>query len=233
MSTLLITGTNRGIGLEFVRQYAAAGNTIHATCRNPETAVELREIAGISDGRVIIHTLDMNDFDAIDALGRDLEGVPIDMLINNAGLMIPAKTQRITDMDYDGWAETFKVNTMAPLRMVQNFIENVKASDEKKIINLSSHAASIGDTTHPTMVLAYRTSKTALNRVMTLVALKYAPDGVITTVQLPGWVKTELGGEIADLTPAESVTAMIKINAGLTAQDNGRYIEVDGTTVPW
>ena len=234
MSTLVVTGANRGIGLEFVRQYAEAGNRIHATCRNPETAQDLQEIATVSEGRVTIHQLEMGDFEAIDAFGAELEGIPVDVLINNAALQLPQTSQTLRNLDYDGWEETFRVNTMAPVRLVQALIENIKASEEKKIVNLSSHSASIGDTTHPNLVMAYRSSKTALNRIMTLVALKYAEDGVITTLQLPGWVKTELGGgDIADFTPAEAVAHMIKINNNLTPEDNGRYIEWDGTTVPW
>lgn len=235
MSTIVITGTNRGIGLEFVRQYAAAGNIIHATCRDPDSATELKEIAVTSEGRVTIYRLDVGDFEAIDAFAAYFKGTPIDMLINNASMMIyPVENQMLDNMDYEGWAEVFRINTMAPLRLIQGLIKNVKASNDKKIINLSSHSASMGDTHHPDMVLAYRSSKAALNRIMTLVATKYADDGVITTLQLPGWVKTKLGGgDIATFTAKEAVDHMIKINNNLTAEDNGRYIEWDGSTVPW
>jgi NAD(P)-dependent dehydrogenase (short-subunit alcohol dehydrogenase family) len=101
--------------------------------------------------------------------------------MNNAALPLPQKSQTLRNLDYGGWEETLRVNTMAPLRLVQALIENIKASNEKKIVNLSPHSASIGDTTHPNLVMAYRSSKT-LNRIMTLVALKYAGDGVITTL---------------------------------------------------
>lgn len=234
MSTLVVTGSNRGIGLEFVRQYAAAGNTVHATCRDPEAARDLQEVADAAGGRVTIHQLEMGDFEAIDRFGAKLSGIPVDVLVNNAAMWIPLERQTIRKMDYDAWEETFRVNTMGPLRLVQALIESIKASEEKKIVNLSAHAASIGDTVHPTLAVAYRSSKSALNRIMTLVALKYADDGVITTLQNPGWVQTELGqGDIADFTTEESVANMIKINSNLTPEDNGRFIDWDGATIPW
>ncbi len=231
MPTVLITGTNRGIGLEFARQYAAEGWRVHACCRHPAKAADLKRLAGGADGRVCVHALDVTDHGAIDALARALKKESLDLLINNAGTYGPS-AQSIARMNYAGWAETLAVNVMAPMRMAQAFLNRLAAGEQKKIVAMSSIMGSLRDSP-PVGNYAYRSSKAALNMTVRSTAIDLRAKGMIVVAMHPGWVRTRMGGESAPLTPEQSVTAMRRTIAGLTPADNGKFLDNQGRPLPW
>ncbi|HSC18075.1 MAG TPA: SDR family oxidoreductase [Rhizomicrobium sp.] len=228
MSTVVVTGANRGIGLEFVRQYAKDGAKVIACAREPDKASELKEIAGHS--RIEIQQLDTSDFEACAALGKQLAGEPIDILVNNAGYYGP-KRQSADDMDFDGWAYTFAVNTMGPLALSQALHENLMLGREKKLIAITSGMASTEENGGGS--LAYRASKAALNNVMKSLAVDWRSDGIIATVLDPGWVKTDMGGKNAPTPPEHSVAGMRQVIAALTLAQSGKFLRWNGGERAW
>jgi len=229
MSTVLVTGANRGIGLEFVRQYAGDGAKVIACVRDPDSASELKDLAE-KHGEIEIHKLDTSDFKACAALGKQLAREPIDILINNAGTYGP-KQQDADDMDFGGWADTFAVNTMGPLALSQALHDNLKRGREKKLITITSGMASTATTEGG--YLAYRASKAAVNNVMRNLSVDWRKDGLIVAVLSPGWVRTDMGGAGAPLSPEQSVTGMRQVIAGLTPSDNGKFLTWQGQERPW
>jgi NAD(P)-dependent dehydrogenase (short-subunit alcohol dehydrogenase family) len=224
---VLVTGANRGIGLEFVRQYAADGWRVFATCRNPEAAAELAAISG----EVSVHRLDVCDFEAVAALGRELRDQPIDILVSNAGVMGPSGLQ-FGEVEAAAWMEVLKTNVIAPLKVAEAFVESVARSDQKKIAFLSSQMGSIADNTSGAAYI-YRSSKAALNAVGKSVANDLAPRGIVSVLFHPGWVKTDMGGPNALISVEESVSGLRKILAELTLEDNGRFLNYRREEVPW
>ena len=158
MASVLITGANKGIGLELTRIYAAAGDTVYACCRNPGAAAELAELA---DVRVL--EVAVSNAESVAGLAAGLEGVTLDVLINNAGMFGPAADQQNAKvMDFDGWAETFAVNTMAPVRVMQALLENLRRSDNAKVANITSQMGALS--LDMAVAYAYCSSKAALNK---------------------------------------------------------------------
>ena len=229
MPSTLITGSNRGIGLELVRQYAAAGWRVLASCRNPDAASELRELAS---GRqtVSLHALDVSDGESVERLARDLDGQPIDVLVNNAGVIGP-RNQSFGTNDYDGWIDAFRINTLGAMRMCEAFVENVARSEKKLIIAVTSGMGSIGDSGGGSY--AYRSSKAALNMVIHNVALDLRARGIIACVINPGWVQTDMGGPGAGISVEESVSKMRDIFDRLTPEDTGKFLNYRGGTYEW
>lgn len=230
MQTVLITGANRGIGLEFARQYAREGAKVHACARRPDQAEELSKLAHESGGKVQLHRLDVSDFAAIDLLAQSMQGEPIDLLINNAGVYGP-ENQTADRIDYDGWGETFTVNTMAPVRMVQAFLPNLKAGSGKKVVTITSQMGSIANNNGGYYV--YRSAKAALNSAMKGLSADLAKAGLTIVVMHPGWVKTDMGGPQAPLEPQDSVASMRRVIDKLAANDNGKFYDYDGSPLPW
>lgn len=231
MPTLLITGANRGLGLEFVKQYAAAGWRVLACCRAPADAEALQALADASQGRVTLHALDVVDFSDIDALARQLRDTPIDLLINNAGIY-PDRHGGFGQTDYDAWVLAFLVNTMAPMKMAEAFIGNLELGQGKTIATVSSKMGSVADNTSGGGYL-YRSSKAAVNIVVKSLSLDLAARGIRAVVLHPGWVRTDMGGPNALITAETSVAGMRDVIERLTAADSGRFIGFDGEEVPW
>jgi NAD(P)-dependent dehydrogenase (short-subunit alcohol dehydrogenase family) len=229
MSTILVTGANRGIGLEFVRQYANEGAKVIACARDPDKAKELKELVE-KHGEVEIHKLDISDFKACAALGKQLAGKRIDILMNNAGYYGPKK-QSADEMDFDGWAYTLAVNTMGPLALSQALHDNLKRGREKKLVTITSGMASTATTEGG--ALAYRASKAAVNNVMRNLSVDWRKDGIIVSVLSPGWVRTDMGGQGAPTTPEDSVSGMRKVIADLTLSDSGKFLTWQGQERPW
>jgi NAD(P)-dependent dehydrogenase (short-subunit alcohol dehydrogenase family) len=226
MSTVLITGANRGLGLEFARQYARDGWRVIATARDPEKADALRRLgAGVA-----IHRLDVADFDAVEALGRTLAAETIDVLIANAGVMDPSVTPETVAREAEAWLHTFRVNTLAPLALAGAFQAQVARSEQRKMIAISSGLGSIGSDTGGGMY-AYRSSKAALNAVWHSYAIDH-PE-IIAVLLSPGWVKTDMGGANAPLAPEDSIARVRRIIAGLSKADSGRFYAHDGKPIPW
>jgi NAD(P)-dependent dehydrogenase (short-subunit alcohol dehydrogenase family) len=227
MPTAFVTGANRGLGLEFVRQYARDGWRIIAACREPAKAAELRKI----EGAISVHALDVTDGGQVSALAKSLAGEPIDLLINNAGIYV-ARDGRPGHMDYAAWEETLRVNTLAPFRVTEALLPNILAGERKLVVSISSILASIGRNTDGGSY-AYRSSKTALNAVMRSLAVDLKGKGVTVVVFSPGWVSTDMGGRGAPVTPPDSVAGMRKIIAGLRPKDSGKFFFYDGGELPW
>lgn len=233
MTTILVTGANRGIGLEFVRQYTNGSAEVHACCRDPETASTLQGLASHAAGRVHVHRLDVTDPEALSALARELRDVTIDILLQVAGVFGPSPARQSLDqMDYAAWADAFAVNAMAPLRGVQAFREHVARSDRGRIVTLTSGLGSITNN-HNGWALAYRSSKAAANQVVRGIAPDLAEQGIVAVAMHPGWVRTAMGGPDAHLSPAESVQGMREVIEGLTAEHAGRFLRYTGEELPW
>ena len=227
MATVLITGAGRGLGYEFTRQYAADEWTVLATCRNPVAAAMLEDL----DGDVAAFDLDITRPEQIAALRQRLGVQPIDVLINNAGVM-PAGFGGVCTFNDATWHEVMAVNALGPLRLIEALAGNVAASDLKRIVAISSNMGSIGGNTDGGR-LAYRSSKAALNALMRSVAIELAPRGVTTVMVHPGWVRTDMGGRDAPLTVADSVAALRAIIDRLSPDMNGRYYNHDGSELGW
>ncbi len=228
MSSILVTGANRGLGLEFVRQYAADGWRVFACCRNPDKATALRALA--SD-RVSLHPLDVQDHRQIEALAKTLKNEPIDILLNNAGIYGPEKVL-LGQIDYDTWAEVLRVNTLAPLKMAECFLENVARSERKIIAAISSTMGSIASNEEGRHYL-YRSSKAALNMAYKSLSIDVKPRGIIAVVLCPGWVQTDMGGPTATLKPEQSISGLKRVLGGLRPEDSGKFFYYNGDEIPW
>lgn len=227
MPTCLITGASRGIGLEFSKQYAADGWAVIATCRRPDQARALRELLG----DVRVKFLDVSDFAGIEALAKELDGAPVDLLINNAGIHGP-RIVPFDSVDYGAWAEVFRVNAMACLKVSAVFSRNVAHSQQKTIVAISSLMSSISHNTSGGSYI-YRSSKAALNAAMRSLAIDLRPKEIVVVLLHPGWVRTDMGGSGAHLDVFESVAGMREVIGGLGASDSGRFYNYDGSEIPW
>lgn len=223
MSTVLITGANRGLGFEFAKQYVADGWRVLATCRDPAKADAL----GALGPSVSLFRLDVADLDAIAALGRTVHE-PIDVLIANAGVFL-ARGVRPDQISAADWDRSFRINSAAPVALATSFHAQVAKSRERKMIAISSRLASNefnngGD-------YCYRASKAALNSAWRALAADF--QDVIVTLMSPGYVRTDMGGPAAPLTPEQSIASVRRLIAGLSASDSGRFLSLDGKSLPW
>jgi NAD(P)-dependent dehydrogenase (short-subunit alcohol dehydrogenase family) len=226
MPTILISGANRGIGLELARQYAEDGWAVLGTARDVAAADEL---AGLGP-QVKVLPLDVVDPCSLEALGQELEGMPIDVLIANAGISGNLKA-RPEEVALDDFIEVMAVNTFAPLALAARLKPNILAGERKLVTAMSSLMSSIGRNDWGTQY-SYRASKTGLNAVWSALALEWAQDGICCTLLRPGLVATRMTG-FTGITAQESVTGMKAVIARLTLSDSGRIIGYDGQDVPW
>ncbi|MCC6916056.1 SDR family oxidoreductase [Nitrosomonas sp.] len=232
MNTVLITGANRGIGLEFARQYAADGWQIVACCRQPQQAMALNRLAEQHKDRFSVYPLDVRKLSEIDQLSQKLHDLSIDILINNAGVYPPAQNGEFGRISYDDWIEAFRVNTCAPLKMAEAMVKQVARSKLKVIATLTSKMGSIGDNQRGGSYI-YRSSKTAVNMVVKSLAIDLQPRGIITVLLHPGWVQTDMGGRGALISAEQSVAGMRRILDKITHADTGKFFAYDGQPVPW
>jgi NAD(P)-dependent dehydrogenase (short-subunit alcohol dehydrogenase family) len=225
---VLITGANRGIGLEFARQYAEAGWKVIACCRDLKQATGLQELVNIYPD-IQAYALDVADFAAIEALASDLKDVKIDVLINNAGVYPPSDMHHA---DPERWLHAFKVNSMAPFKMATAFTSNLAAGRLKKLVTLSSKMGSLDDNTSGGSYI-YRTSKVAANMVMKSLAIDLKAYGISVAALHPGWVQTEMGGPDALIDTQTSVAGLRKVIEDLNLDNTGRFIAYDGKVINW
>ncbi len=240
MPSVLITGANRGLGLAFARSFAADGWRVHACCRDPDGAEDLAalnadmasaDMAGAGTaGAVTLHRLDVTDGPRIAGLSREMADEAIDVLVNNAGVMGPRTG--FGETDYDGWLPVFETNTLAPMRMAEAFVEQVAKSGRKLIVNISSMMGSLGENAGGGAII-YRSSKAALNMVSKSLSVELAPRGITVIVFHPGWVRTDMGGPNAAVTPGESVEGMRAVIERVTPNDSGRFFNFDGREIQW
>lgn len=224
MSAVLITGANRGIGLELARAYAADGWQVIGTCRTPQSAADLKDLQGVE-----VMPLDVTDSASVAALAAGLSGRPIDVLLNNAGVNFRAGS--LSEIDYGDWAATMDANVFGPMRVCDALKENVLASDRKQMAFISSKMGSIAESTGGSY--SYRSSKTALNMAVKCLSLEFGPKGVTSVMFHPGHVRTDMGGPSAPVLATESAAGIKSVIDGLAPSDNGRFFNYDGTELPW
>jgi NAD(P)-dependent dehydrogenase (short-subunit alcohol dehydrogenase family) len=224
--TILLTGASRGLGIEFVKHYAAAGWRVHACARDPEVPA-LKAVSG----DVRRHKLDVGDFAATASLAASLKGEAIDVLLANAGIAGREATD-LGRIDPAVWLETFRINALAPVKLAEAFVDHVAASQRKAMIAISSRLGSIG-LNHEGGRYAYRASKAALNMAWKSLATDTRSRGLTCVVLHPGWVSTDMGGAQAPVSPPRSIAGMTKVIEGLKPDDNGSFINYDGARFEW
>jgi NAD(P)-dependent dehydrogenase (short-subunit alcohol dehydrogenase family) len=222
--TYVITGCNRGLGLELARQLSARGERVVATARDIDDAGELRALD------VDVHALDVTDPSSVEGLAGAIDGEPIDVLINNAGVGVRSKP--FEQVDFDEMQSFFAVNTLGAMRVTRALLPGLRAGEGKKIVNMTSRMGSIADNGSGG-AYAYRASKAALNMVTRSLAIDLLDDGFVCVVLHPGWVRTDMGGRGAPTPPEESAGGMIRVIDGLRPQDSGEFFDYKGERVPW
>lgn len=232
MKTTLISGANRGIGLEFAGQYAAAGWRVMACCRHPESSVALKQLAAQYPAQLTVHALDVADHAQIEHLAQALKNEAIDLLINNAGVYPDSGAGGFGHIDYAEWMQAFRINTMAPLKMAETFATHIARGKGKTIVSITSKMGSIADNGGGGSYL-YRSSKTALNMVVKSLSIDLKPSGIMAVVFHPGWVQTDMGGPNAMISTEQSVSGMRQIISRLTPADSGKFFAYDGQEIPW
>ena len=223
MTTTLITGANRGIGLELVRKFLAQGHDVIATARDPETSNELNATGAK------VYPLEVTDAASVAALKEAVGDQPIDYLINNASI---GSFAAFKDLDYDAFANMLAVNTIAPIRMIDTFLDNIAASDVKMAASLSSMMGSI-ENTQSSFGLIYRTSKAGLNMALRAAAPELAEKGVTLLALHPGWVNTDMGGKQAPVNPAQSAAGLYTVITTAGPSSELRFLDFEGKTHPW
>jgi NAD(P)-dependent dehydrogenase (short-subunit alcohol dehydrogenase family) len=225
--TVLITGANRGLGLEFVRQYAINNYEVIACSRKINKKDDLHKLQ-VKFKNISIYKLDVANFSSIDQFAKSLKS-PIDILINNAGVYPDSSIDHI---NYDTWLEAFKINTLAAFKMTRAFLPHLKKSHLKKVASLTSKMGSIDDNSGGSEYL-YRSSKTALNMVMKSLSIDLKPYDLALITLHPGWVRTDMGGPNGLIDADESVTGMKRQIDKLSMKTSGQFIAYDGKKIPW
>ncbi len=227
---IVITGANRGIGLEFVQQFLSRGDTVEATARDPQHATELKALQATAGAeRLRIHRLDVADDASVKGFVDALEPGPVDLLVNNAGL---GAWSGLDDLDFEEAKRLFDVNALGPLRMTRALLPRLRQGQRKQVVHLTSQMGSIADNGSGGSY-AYRMSKAALNMASKSLAIDLAPDRIISVVVHPGWVQTEMGGEGAVTAPSQAVAAMIQVIDRLGPADSGKFLHAKGSELPW
>jgi len=235
MTTVLVTGANRGIGIEFARQYGARGWTVIATARNPADAKDLQALAA-ANKLVSIEKLDVNDHTAVDGLATKLKGTPIDILLNNAGIGGGGSNQVFGKINYSIFDDVMHTNVVGPLKMSEAFVDHVAASEQKKIMMVSSSQGSIASVQSSSLYF-YRASKAALNMVTVNLAKAVKDRGIIVGMVAPGATDTEFMKEVRGRMPLgdpkDRTAGMIAQIDGFTMSTTGAFKEYSGQTIPW
>ena len=224
MATWLVTGANRGLGLEFARQLQRRGEAVVATARDPDAAADLRALD------VRVERLDIADPASIEALARKLGDASIDVLLNNAG--VGGRGVRFAELDWSDVERVISVNAIGTMRVVQALLPNLARAKTRKVVQVTSRMGSIGDNGMGGYY-AYRASKAALNMLTRSFARDMAAEGYTCVVVHPGWVRTDMGGATAPLSPAESVAGLLKVVDHLEPSDSGEFLDWTGARVPW
>lgn len=227
-----MTGANRGIGLELVRQLRDRGDHVEACARSPERARELQALAG---DRVRIHALDVTNAAAVRAVANALAEVALDLVLNVAGVYGGPRqslAQMADDLELRDVADTFDVNAMGALRVAVAFLPHLRRGKVKKLVHLTSGLGSISDNTSGGFY-AYRMSKAALNMMSRSLAVDLAPDGIASYVINPGWVQTDMGGTGAPTPVADSVRGILREIDRATLDDSGEFLNWRGNRYAW
>lgn len=229
METTFITGANRGIGLGLSRRFLTAGHRVIASCRDPQNAAELQALGEL--GELQILALDVTDEASVDRVADALANTPVDVLINNAGVLGNHRTQTLDRMDYDLWRTLFEVNTVAPFRVLGALKDNLTLSDNPRAVTVSARMASFSRT--DTGIHAYRSTKAALNKIMQVLSIELREEGVIVCCVHPGWVQTDMSGGTGELTVSECSDAIYEFTRDLEMTQSGRFWTWAGEELPW
>lgn len=234
--TILITGANRGLGLEHVRCYAERGHRVLACCRQPDAAGPLQSLQQRFPGLVRVLRLDVTSGEDVAGLVADLDGQPLDVLLNNAGTYGPQGApagmayQSLQHMDYGIWRQILEVNLLAPFRLTVALLPNLRAGARRLVVMMSSDLGSISNNSQGGSY-AYRSSKAGLNMLARGMAAEWRD--LIVVAMAPGWSRTELGGAGAPVDPADSVRAQQAVLASLSLEDSGQFLDRFGARVAW
>ena len=232
MPKILITGSNRGLGLEWTRQYAQLDWHVYATCRRPDEADELHRLKR-DQPNIEIHRLDVTRPDEIKAVAETLHDQPIDILLNNAGVYLEKfEYSTLEHIDYSAWQETFNVNSLGAVRVTEAFSDHVMRSEKRLVVAITSHMGSIAEIESPGSY-AYRSSKAALNAAMKGISLEFRARNIGVLLLHPGWVKTRMGGPGARITTTQSVTGMRAVIDTFDISKSGNFYRFDGSVIPW
>lgn len=231
MPTLLITGANRGLGLELCTQFLDLGWQVHAACRNPDSATRLSVLADKHPQLLTAHALDVSQAEQITALKLQLGDTPIDILFNNAGVYA-GESAEFGDCNTEVWLDAFNINVISPMKMMEAFVDNVANSEKKIIASMSSKMGSIGDNGRGGSY-AYRSSKTALNMVMINASHDLKQRSITALILHPGWVRTDMGGPNGELSVKESTTCLLNTLTNASIEDTGKFFDIDGSIIPW
>ena len=240
MPSVLITGANRGLGLEFTRQYLKDGWEVHAFCRQPDKAAELGAMVADNRGNIHLREMDIGNKEQIEAAAKELKNLPIDLLINNAGIADGygrgvyemKEDPDIQNYDFAFWEEMMRINTLAPAKIIGAFLENIRAGGQKKIASLSSGLGSITNLAWAGKY-GYCASKAGLNMVSKGLAEWLRPENIMVISLSPGWTRTAMGGPHATNSAEESVSGMRHVISSLTLAETGRFWNFDGVELPW
>ncbi len=231
MPTLLITGANRGIGLELSKHYLAQGWQVHACCRKPNDANALNDLAKNYQDMLTIHALEVTNESQMGSLKETLHNKPVDMLINNAGVYALEASQ-FGKTDDKAWDEAVAVNLIAPMKMMEHFVENISISGKKIIASMSSKMGSMDDNGSGG-AYAYRATKAALNAVMVSAAQDLRHLDITALILHPGWVRTDMGGPNGEISAEQSAKMLAEILDNCSIEDSGTFFDIDGSVISW
>ena len=230
MATVLITGTNRGLGLEFVKHFLGRSDTVIATCRDSSSATELQALAANNEN-LSLKNLDVSDEQSMAAFATELKDTPIDVFINNAGVYGP-RDANFGNVGSSEWEQVIRVNAIAPMLLTQLIIGSLRQGTEKKLVYVTSKMGSIDDNKGGGSYI-YRSSKTALNSVVKSLSVDLACEGFSVAVVHPGWVRTDMGGPNGLIDVQTSVGGMLAVIDGLSPDNAGDFFNYDGSLIPW
>ena len=228
IQTVLITGSNRGIGLEYVRQYAQEGWQVIACCRHLAQAEALQSLAK-QYSQIKLFELDVADFDQIDSLANKISSQPLQLVINNAGVYPPSGFK---STDYEAWMQAFKINTMSSLKLAEAFVPHMVRAGHAKFVAMTSKMGSIADNTSGSEY-SYRSTKTALNMVIKSLSHDMERYGVVVAALHPGWVRTDMGGPNGLIDATTSVSGLRHVISQLDMDQSGKFFAYDGKEIPW
>lgn len=230
MKTVLVTGAGRGLGLEFAKQYLEQGNRVIATARDLAKYPALQALAKQFPELLTLHTLNVTDAQSRQQLARDLDGQPIHLLINNAG--VSGGWGTLGKLDEAAWLQVLHTNAIAPIKIVEVLRDNLVNAEASTVAILSSKMGSMGDNTSGGSYI-YRSSKAALNAAAKSLAIDLAGENIKVAILHPGWVRTDMGGPNGLIDAPVSVSGMRRVIAGLTKDQCGQFFAYDGTVIPW
>lgn len=227
MRSVLVTGASRGIGLEFVRAYLGRGAYVIAAARNPSSASELQQLLSEFPEQLRLMQLDVKDDRSVELLDGAIGNTPIDLLINNAGIL---QVETLENMDFGSVLEQFRVNALGALQVTHALLGNF--TDGARIVNITSRMGSLDDNTSGGYY-GYRMSKAALNMATRSLAVDLKGRGIVVVAMHPGMVQTDMTRGFGMLTPTESVVGMVEVIDKLALDQTGQFLHYQGTTLPW